>query len=89
MVRTDRNYNPNLDLKAQELLHDEMESLILILNLIPAHLRGVMSFVLFDDDGEIHTLHCARILSEDNRSDAIRGMFDVCAKLLEMELQEP
>lgn len=79
---TDRNYNPHLDQKAQELVHDEMDTLGMILNMLPEHLRGVASFILFDEDGAIHTTHLARILSEEDRNNAVIGMLDVCTKLL-------
>lgn len=79
---TDFEFHPDMDLTVQKLMHEELSSLAGLLNSLDIEgVRGAFTVVLYDDDGNVHTRHCSRIETEEDRSNLIVGLLDVASRV--------
>lgn len=84
---TDFDYHPEMDLTVQKLMHEELNSLAGLLNSLDIEgVRGAFTVVLYDDDGNVHTRHCSRIETEEDRSNVIVGLLDVASRVAKEEI---
>lgn len=77
-----RDYHPNLDESIQRLMHDELDSIGVLFNSLPAHYGGVFGFALFDSKGDIHTGHTACFPQEGDVINAAIGLMDITRRVM-------
>lgn len=78
----DRDYNPQLDQRLQEMAHDEMDTIRMLFNTLPLHYGGVFGFVLFDSTGAMHTHYISALIEEQDSMNAAIGLMDIATRIL-------